>query len=168
MAHGKVISCERKWALRKNYTENPTKQVSQCLSSLALDVGGLEKKITHLFKWERWLKDPLYRLQHNWMLGIWYKYCQYISASDWDFKKGIQRSTLSRQSSQLSRISSSFCSTLAGASLPPDSTTYHQDERCKSGTPTKKILWWWNSNNFQHQKTSGNRTRISSLQIIQL
>lgn len=42
---------------------------------------------------------------------------------------------LSRQSSQLSRISSSFCSTLAGASLPPDSTTYHQGERCKSGKP---------------------------------
>lgn len=38
----------------------------QCLSAVALDVGGLEKKnFTHLFKWERWLKDPLYRLQHN-------------------------------------------------------------------------------------------------------
>ena len=130
----------------------PNKFLSACHRWLWMWVV-LRKKITHLFKWERWLKDPLYRLQHNWMLGIWYKYCQYISASDWDFKKGIQRSTLSRQSSQLSRISSSFCSTLAGASLPPDSTTYHQDERCKSGTPTKQFLWWWNSNNFQHQKT---------------
>ena len=65
----------------------PNKFLSACHRWLWMWVV-LRKKITHLFKWERWLKDPLYRLQHNWMLGIWYKYCQYISASDWDFKKG--------------------------------------------------------------------------------
>ena len=67
----------------------PNKFLSACQRWLWMWVVLRKKKnFTHLFKWERWLKDPLYRLQHNWMLGIWYKYCQYISASDWDFKKG--------------------------------------------------------------------------------